>query len=130
MRGKDKCRMLREIRRQIAEQNDIEFVTEECRFKGECRGTCPKCESELKYLEEQLEHRKSIGKRIAVAGIAAGTAIAMSGCAAQDVIDAAVNISKAVKTNVCGINQPDPNIIEIEMGEIEIMGDVPFYYDE
>lgn len=127
MRGKDKCRMLREIRRQIAEQNDIAFVTEECKFKGECKGTCPKCESELKYLEEQLERRQSLGKRIVLAGIAAGTAIAMSGCAVEEVIDAAVTISKTVKRNVCGVDQPDP--IDIEMGEIEMMGDIPYYYE-
>ena len=55
MNGKEKCRILREIRKQIALENDIRLVTEECTFKGECRGTCPKCESEVRYLEQQLE---------------------------------------------------------------------------
>ena len=43
-RGKQTCRILKEIRRQIAEANDIEFATSECRYKGDCLGTCPKCE--------------------------------------------------------------------------------------
>lgn len=40
-RGKQTCKILKEIRRQIAEANDIEFVTSECRYKGDCLGTCP-----------------------------------------------------------------------------------------
>lgn len=46
-RGKQTCKILKEIRRQIAEANDIEFVTSECRYKGDCLGTCPKCEAEV-----------------------------------------------------------------------------------
>ena len=30
MRGKDKCRILREIRRKIAEENDIALITKDC----------------------------------------------------------------------------------------------------
>lgn len=30
-----------EIRRQIAEANDVEFVTSEFRYQGDCAGTCP-----------------------------------------------------------------------------------------
>ena len=35
MSGKKKCKILREIRQKIADENDIPFVTEECRFKGQ-----------------------------------------------------------------------------------------------
>ena len=80
MYGKKKCRMLREIRRRIANENEIPFVTEECRFKGECRGTCPKCEAELRYLEEQLERRRSLGLRVSVAALAVGFAAGLGGC--------------------------------------------------
>jgi Na+/H+-translocating membrane pyrophosphatase len=38
-RGKQTCKILKEIRRQIAEANGIEFATSECRYKGECIGT-------------------------------------------------------------------------------------------
>ena len=78
--GKKKCKMLREIRKRIADENDIPFVTEDCKYKGDCKGTCPKCESELRYLEEQLEKRRSVGKRVTVAAVALGLAAGLSGC--------------------------------------------------
>ena len=66
-RGKQTCKILKEIRRQIAEANGIEFVTSECRYKGDCLGTCPKCEAEVHYLEQQLHARSLAGKAIALA---------------------------------------------------------------
>lgn len=76
-RGKETCRILKEIRRQIAEANDIEFITSECRYKGDCLGTCPKCEAEVRYLEQQLHLRSLTGKAVILAGISVST-IAMS----------------------------------------------------
>lgn len=78
-RGKQTCGILKEIRRRIAEVNDIEYVTTECPYKGDCSGTCPKCESEVRYLEEQLRVRSVAGKSIILAGISAGM-IFMAGC--------------------------------------------------
>ncbi|WP_290383055.1 hypothetical protein [uncultured Duncaniella sp.] len=72
-RGKQTCKILKEIRRQIAEANDIEFVTSECRYKGDCLGTCPKCEAEVRYLEQQLRSRQRMGKAVAIAGISAAS---------------------------------------------------------
>ena len=72
-RGKQTCKILKEIRRQIAEANDIEFVTSECRYKGDCLGTCPKCEAEVRYLEQQLRVRSLAGKAVALAGISAAS---------------------------------------------------------
>lgn len=66
-------------RRQIAEANDIEFITSECRYKGDCLGTCPKCDAEVRYLEQQLRARSLAGKAVALAGISAGM-IFVSGC--------------------------------------------------
>ena len=79
MIGKKKCRILKEIRQKIADENDIPYVTQECRFQGECSGTCPKCESELRYLEKQLAERAAAGKRIAVAALCAGMTFSMAG---------------------------------------------------
>ena len=81
MNGKNKCRILKDIRRQIAEANDISYATAECKFQGECTGTCPKCEAEVRYLEEELAKRQKAGKAIAVAGIAAALVIGTAGCA-------------------------------------------------
>ncbi len=78
-RGKQTCKILKEIRRQIAEANGIEFVISECRYKGDCLGTCPKCEAEVRYLEQQLRVRSLAGKAVVLAGISVGM-ILMSGC--------------------------------------------------
>jgi len=74
-KGKAKCRALKEIRRRIAEANDIDIslVTSECSHKGDCKGTCPKCESELRRLEEELAKRK---KGAVIGGICAGATLA------------------------------------------------------
>ncbi len=73
-RGKNICRQLKEVRRRIAEENDIPLKIEECTFKGECRGTCPRCEAEVQYLESELEKRIRLGKVATVAGVALGLA--------------------------------------------------------
>lgn len=83
MKGKEKCRILREIRRKIAEENDIPFVTRDCRYQGECRGTCPRCESELRQLEQALEARRSAGKRVTVAALCSGLILAGAGCSRE-----------------------------------------------
>ena len=72
-RGKQICKILKEIRRQIAEANSIEFATSECRNKGDCLGTCPKCEAEVRYLEQQLRVRSLAGKAVVLAGISAAS---------------------------------------------------------
>ncbi len=80
MRGKEKCRALKEIRKQIAEKNDIEYAVSECSFQGECKGTCPKCEAELRYLERELERRKNLGKAVCVVGISASVCGSLTAC--------------------------------------------------
>lgn len=77
--GKETCRILKELRHKIAEANDIALETSECRFKGDCTGTCPRCEAEVRYLELQLAARRHAGKAVRLAGLAAGVII-MSGC--------------------------------------------------
>ena len=57
-RGKQTCKILKEIRKQIAAENDIKLVIEECTYQGDCLGTCPKCEAEVRYLERELEKRQ------------------------------------------------------------------------
>ncbi len=78
--GKEKCKILKQIRAEIARQNDIEWVVSECKHKGNCRGTCPKCESEVRELEAALAHRRALGQKVAVVGISAGIALAVTGC--------------------------------------------------
>ena len=67
-RGKNICNQLKEVRKRIAEENDIPLEIEECTYKGECRGTCPRCEAEVTYLEQELHRRMTLGKAAAEAG--------------------------------------------------------------
>ena len=71
-KGKQTCKILKEIRKQIAEENDIKLVIEECTYQGDCKGTCPKCEAEVHYLERELEKRQRLGKAAVVAGLSVG----------------------------------------------------------
>ena len=70
--GKRTCKILKEIRKRIAEENDIEFITSECTYRGNCAGTCPKCEAEVQYLCEQLDARRQMGKAVMLTGISVG----------------------------------------------------------
>ena len=68
-RGKRICEALKALRKRIAEANDIPFDMEECSHKGDCPGTCPKCESELRYLMEAIDKREQEGKPVVLDGI-------------------------------------------------------------
>ena len=78
-RGKSICSVLKTIRKQVAEANEIKYEPRECHYEGECRGTCPACEAEVRYIERQLDIRRQLGKVVAVVGISAGLS-ALSGC--------------------------------------------------
>lgn len=67
--GKRICQALKELRKRIADANDIQFEIEECTHKGDCPGTCPKCEGELQYLMDSLRKREEDGKPIAIDGL-------------------------------------------------------------
>ena len=79
-KGKQTCKILKEIRKQIAAENDIKLVIEECTYQGDCKGTCPKCEAEVRYLERELEKRQRMGKAAIFAGMTLGTAITAASC--------------------------------------------------
>lgn len=55
--GKQKCEILRRIRMDIAERYGLRYNPSECTHEGDCSGTCPKCDAELKDLQRQLESR-------------------------------------------------------------------------
>ena len=117
MNGKAKCRILKQIRAEIAAQNDIDLIIEECTHKGECRGTCPRCEEEVRFLERELEKRRALKKGVALAGISAGVTLALSGCSVVErAVDLALNPLQALGL----APKPTPEIIEL-------MGEVPYY---
>lgn len=71
--GKKLCNELREVRRKIAEANDIPYAPEVCTHEDDCMGTCPKCEAEVRYIERQLNARQRLGKAVAIIGLATCT---------------------------------------------------------
>lgn len=65
--GKSKCDYLKKIRENIAKHYGIPFQTKECGFEGECKGTCPKCEQEVRYLEMELLKKGVLKKSLTLA---------------------------------------------------------------
>ena len=69
-KGKNICKLLKAIRKRIADENGITYNPHECKFMGDCKGTCPACEAETKWLEQELSVRKTSGFPLKIAGIA------------------------------------------------------------
>ena len=42
MTGKEKCKILKDVRKDLADKLKINIDQRECTYKGECKGTCPK----------------------------------------------------------------------------------------
>ncbi len=130
MLGKEKCKILKEIRQRIADENEIPWVTQECTHKGSCRGTCPKCESELRELERQLAARQALGKRVAVAALCAGMAFSSAGCSPLDGPGPTAGVPEPLPTHhsPAPTATPDPGeeILVGEVPTIELEGYMPY----
>lgn len=57
MKGKDICNILKAIRIDIAEKYRLEYNPTECTHKGDCAGTCPRCDEEVRDLQRQLDEK-------------------------------------------------------------------------
>lgn len=77
--GKYICNTLKAIRLDIARANGIEYAPRECHHEGECAGTCPACESEMRYLEREMARKRSMGK----AALMTGVSLALSSLSAM-----------------------------------------------
>ena len=73
MTGKEKCNLLKEIRRELAESNGIVYLTSECTEEGDCKGTCPKCDAEVRYLDAELNRKAAKGEAISISGLSLET---------------------------------------------------------
>lgn len=85
---KEKCRELKKIRAQIAEDLGVDLKQSECTYEGYCSGTCPKCKSEemklnLAIMKKQME-TADVKRKVATAGITTAAALSLSGCNAVD----------------------------------------------
>ena len=105
-KGKKTCKILKEIRRQIAAENDIDLVVSECTYHGDCLGTCPKREAEVRYLEHELEKRQRLGKAAVFAGMSPSTLLTATACDTPAKV--ASNPDKKLAGDVVAVI-PEPN---------------------
>lgn len=114
--GKKVCASLKQVRKQIADANGIPYEVTECQHQGNCKGTCPKCEAELRYIENQLSLRRAAGMAVSIVGLSLGVATTFASCSAPRPAEPA-QLAESV--------QPVPPSIQEEYeGEIILDGDV------
>ena len=111
VKGKSTCKLLKSIRQQIANANGISYQPKECHYEGDCAGTCPACEAEIRYLETQLRERKRKGWGMKVAGLAAGL------CVATVPLTSCQNTPKACNVE----NKAQDSVDMLVQGETEVM---------
>ena len=126
-KGKSICSVLKTIRKQVADANGIKYEPRVCHYQGECLGTCPACEAEVRYLEQQLDMRRQLGKAVAIVGISAGLA-ALTGCSSASKVakenDAVMaNTEHVLKTGEVVVDEkhPTPATAEKVFGIVEQM---------
>ena len=113
VKGKSTCKLLKDIRQQIADANGISYQPKECHHKRDCAGTCPACEEEIRYLERELKARKGNGFSMKVAGIAAGIcAMVMPMTAAAQAVKSDSTANRPVHTAKKG----DVKVVDLSDG--------------
>ena len=111
--GKSICRQLKMVRMKIASANGIEYTPSECHHKGECSGTCPRCEYEVKYLEHQLDLRRAMGKAVSLVGVGMGiTAVTSCG------------ITHMFQTAGMPMTPPEHTLVSPDSSEYKTTGEV------
>ena len=119
MQGKDTCDLLKEVRSKIATENNIPWESSECHHEGPCKGTCPKCEQEVRQLEKALENKRHLGQGIALAGIASSIVLSATACTP---LDGFFNVEST--GDVAIIDETST------FDDIELEGDVTFSEDD
>lgn len=120
--GKKVCETLKQIRKKIADENEIPYEITECNHEGDCQGTCPKCESEMRYIEKKLEERNKKGIAASIVGIAVGIGSLFPSCSLLDKYRVpGPNAGSVPNTSIDG--GEDDNIPG-EVIEVELEGDV------
>ena len=74
MTGKERCRVLKDVRKTLSQKLGIDLNQTECTYEGECKGTCPKCKKEESILNSAL-----IKKGATLAGATLLT-VSLTGC--------------------------------------------------
>lgn len=116
--GKKTCNQLKAIRKQIADANEIEYQPTECTHDGPCSGTCPKCESEMRYIEREIQQRISLGKKVAIVGLATGLSSAFA-------VDASAQCVKKDTVDNQSITENQRALENELVGKVELEGEMP-----
>ena len=121
-KGKRTCNVLKAVRLQIAKANEIKYEPHECHHEGPCAGTCPACEAEVKYLEQQLVMRRMLGKAVVLTGIAASMT-SLTACGQNKLPNGCENDSTI--TELAGdvavdgyMEEPEPEVEEVVRGKM------------
>lgn len=120
-RGKRICSELKAVRRRIADENGIELHQDECKHTGDCLGTCPKCEAEVRYLEQALTHRIATGRAATVAGLTLSLAACGGTAEPTLTVDTPLNVLPADTT--CGSDSLMNPETDVPCPDIPIPGD-------
>ena len=115
VKGKSTCKTLKAIRRQIAEANDIKYEPRECHYDGPCLGTCPACEAEVRYLEQQLGLRRQLGRAVSVIGVSAGLLAACTSAGTKAVTEK----SNGAKSNI-EVEEPAAGCDSMVVGKVAV----------
>ena len=76
MTNQEKRELLRDLRRNLAELNDITALSSTRPCAEDCAGTCSSCEAELRWLETELNRRAAQGKPIRLCGCTTAVPVA------------------------------------------------------
>ncbi|MBP5458261.1 MAG: energy transducer TonB [Paludibacteraceae bacterium] len=95
-KGKSICEYLKNLRKQIAEANGIDYSPRPCTYKGDCSGTCPACEREREYIESQLSLRQKWGAPLKIVELS--VALASGAASASELQEERVDSSKETRS--------------------------------
>lgn len=129
---KQKCKELKRIRAQIAEELGIDLHQRECTYEGDCSGTCPKCRQE----EVQLN--------AVILGLTTAAALTLSGCNIAKVEQLEGDVMYIPPEETQELNgaiaipeeedvielEGDAAYIETQEQEYELAGEVPLMEEE
>lgn len=76
MKGKEICEILKGIRLEIANANNIAYTPRKCNYQGDdCTGSCPLCEEELRQLTSEIRKKRINEEEVTIYGICSGLII-------------------------------------------------------
>ena len=91
--GKRICNELKKVRKRISDANGIVYNPTPCSHEGDCAGTCPACDAELRYIERELSLRRMAGKAAVIAGLSIGV-MSLSSCGEKKTVESTPNKQK------------------------------------